>query len=121
MSKNMTVSMSAANNKLLTLPITNQTRQTILFCYAQIMKNSTWQLQEAKSRFSELVETVIMDGAQIVTKHGKPTVVVISAEEYHRTIAPQKSLAAALRACPDDLSVLLGKKKKQLARNIKID
>lgn len=85
------------------------------------MKNSTWQLQEAKSRFSELVETVMVEGAQIVTKHGKPTVVVISAEEYHRNIAPPKSLAAALRACPDDLRGLLGKKQKQQARNIKMD
>ncbi len=78
----------------------------------------TWQLQEAKSRFSELVETAITKGAQTVTKHGKPAVVIISAEEYQRTVAPRRSLASALRACPEDLTPLLGKRAKQVARKI---
>jgi prevent-host-death family protein len=52
-------------------------------------------LQEAKSRFSDLVNTVLTEGAQTVTKHGKPAVVVISAEEYQQKIAPRKSLSAA--------------------------
>lgn len=82
------------------------------------MKSRVWQLQEAKSRFSELVDTVILRGAQTVTKHGKPAVVVISAEEYQRTLAPKKSLAAALRACPEDLAPLLGKRVKRVARKV---
>ena len=77
---------------------------------------SVWQLQDAKSRFSELVETVILKGAQTVTKHGKPAVAIISAEEYQRSIAPRKSLAAALRSCPEDLTPLLGKRVKRVAR-----
>lgn len=78
----------------------------------------TWQLQEAKSRFSELVETVLNKGAQTVTKHGKPAVVIISAEEYQRNLAPRKSLAAALRECPEDLTPLVGKRVKRLPRKI---
>lgn len=78
----------------------------------------TWQLQEAKSRFSELVETVLTKGAQTVTKHGKPAVVIVSAEEYQRSMVPRKSLADALRACPEDLTPLLGKRAKQVARKI---
>ncbi len=82
------------------------------------MTASTWQLQEAKSRFSELVETVLLKGAQTVTKHGKPAVVIISAEEYQRNMAPRKSLTAALRACPEDLTPLLGKQVKRVARKV---
>lgn len=82
------------------------------------MKTDVWQLQEAKSRFSELVETAMRKGAQTVTRHGKPAVVVISAEEYRRTAAPKKSLAAALRACPGDLTPLVGKRRKQIARKV---
>lgn len=85
------------------------------------MRSRTWQLQEAKSHFSELVETVISKGAQIVTKHGKPAVVVISAEEYQRSLKPRKSLAAALKACPEDLAPVLGKRPKQAARNISFE
>lgn len=82
------------------------------------MRKRAWQLQEAKSRFSELVETVITKGPQTVTKHGKPAVVVISAEEYERSRPPQKSLAAALRSCPEDLAPLLGKRLKRIARKV---
>lgn len=85
------------------------------------MRSSAWQLQEAKSRFSELVQTVITKGPQTVTKHGKPAVVVISAEEYQRSLAPRKSLAAALRACPEDLAPLLGKRPKQIARKVSFE
>jgi antitoxin Phd len=85
------------------------------------MTTRVWQLQEAKSRFSELVETVISKGAQTVTKHGKPAVVVISAEEYQRTLSPRRSLAAALRECPEDLTPLLGKRSKRIARKINFE
>jgi len=82
------------------------------------MLSQTWQLQEAKSRFSELVETVISNGPQTVTKHGKPAVVVISVEEYQRCKTPRKSLATALRECPEPLSTLLGDRPKRIARKI---
>jgi hypothetical protein len=48
-------------------------------------------------------------------------VVVISAEEYQRSLAPGKSLAAALRACPEDLAPLLGKRPKQIARKVSFE
>jgi len=82
------------------------------------MVKNVWQLQEAKSRFSELVEAVIAKGAQTVTKHGKPTVVIISAEEYQRSVAPRKSLVDALRGCPEDLTPLVGKRPKQVGRRV---
>jgi antitoxin Phd len=84
------------------------------------MKVGVWQLQEAKSRFSELVETVLLKGAQTVTKHGKPTVVIISADEYQRSVAPEKSLVAALRTCPEDLTPLVGTRAKRVARMLNL-
>lgn len=84
------------------------------------MSTTVWQLQEAKSRFSELVERAIKHGAQTVTKHGRPAVVIISAAEYERTRSPAKSLLAALRACPEDLSKLVGTRSKEPARKIKL-
>lgn len=44
---------------------------------------STWQLQEAKARFSELVRRA-QESPQRVTVHGQDAVVVISVEEYER-------------------------------------
>jgi prevent-host-death family protein len=42
----------------------------------------TWQLQEAKNKFSEVVNLAISGKPQLVTRHGKPVAVVISAEDY---------------------------------------
>lgn len=43
-----------------------------------------WQLQHAKSRFSELVASVDSGGPQVITVHGQRKAVVISAAEYDR-------------------------------------
>ncbi len=43
-----------------------------------------WQLQEAKARFSEVVEQALTGEAQVVTRRGRPAVVVIPYEEYER-------------------------------------
>lgn len=80
-----------------------------------------WQLQEAKNHFSEVVECAIKQGAQMVTKHGKPAVVVISAEEYRLLQAPEKSLFSALRECPADLSKWVGPRSKESARTLHFD
>ena len=40
-----------------------------------------WQVQTAKQRFSELVERAVTEGPQIVTKHGRETVVVLDVDE----------------------------------------
>lgn len=47
-----------------------------------------WQVQEAKQRFSRLVETAQTKGPQVVTRHGKEVVVVLSIEDYRTLSAP---------------------------------
>jgi prevent-host-death family protein len=60
-----------------------------------------WQLQAAKQHFSELVERARSEGPQVVTKHGKEAVVVVSAEEYTRLRGSEPSLVEFIRAAPD--------------------
>lgn len=43
-----------------------------------------WPVQEAKSRFSELLETAKAEGPQIVTKRGVETAVLVPIEEWRR-------------------------------------
>jgi antitoxin Phd len=45
---------------------------------------STWQLQDAKNRFSEVVNRAITDGPQEISRHGKKTAVVLSISEYQK-------------------------------------
>lgn len=60
-----------------------------------------WQLQTAKQHFSELVERARRDGPQVVTKHGKEAVVVVSAEEYRQLRGDGPSLLRFIRQAPD--------------------
>ena len=43
-----------------------------------------WNLQDAKNRFSALVEAALAGQPQRVSRRGKPAVVVLSAAEYDR-------------------------------------
>jgi antitoxin Phd len=45
------------------------------------MPKRTWSVQDAKNRFSEVVEAA-RNEPQLVTKHGKPAVVVVAADHY---------------------------------------
>ena len=41
-----------------------------------------WQVQEAKARFSEMLETSQAEGPQIVTKRGVATAVLVAISEW---------------------------------------
>ena len=43
-----------------------------------------WPVQDAKARFSELLDTAIAEGPQIVTKRGVETAVIVPIEHWRR-------------------------------------
>ena len=45
---------------------------------------TSWQLQEAKARLSELVKRVATEGPQEITVHGEAAAVLMSSEEFAR-------------------------------------
>ena len=84
------------------------------------MKNRVWQLQDAKNRFSEVVEKAINEGAQTITRHGTPTAVILSVEDYAE-LCPQKSrtLLDWFRESPGgELSEILDKRAKDKVRDL---
>jgi prevent-host-death family protein len=60
----------------------------------------SWQLQDAKNRFSEVVEKALTEGPQRVTRRGKPAVVVIAEAEYETLRKPSRSFVEHLLAAP---------------------
>ena len=42
----------------------------------------TWPVQDAKARFSELLETSLAEGPQVVTKHGKAAAVLVPIRQW---------------------------------------
>lgn len=77
----------------------------------------TWQVQTAKQRFSELVERAVNDGPQIVTKHGRETVVVLDIREYRRLLGVPMDFKEFLMSMPpiDDLEI---ERSKDVGRDI---
>ena len=43
-----------------------------------------WPVQDAKSKFSELLDTTLAEGPQIVTKRGVETAVLVPIEEWRK-------------------------------------
>lgn len=75
-------------------------------------KNRTWQLQTAKSKFSEVVNYALKGYPQLITKNGKPAVYVISSEEYEK-ITGKVALKDVLQNSPHkDIEICINRQKE---------
>ena len=66
---------------------------------------TTWKLRDAEKRFSSVVDAALAGEAQVVTRAGKPAVVVLSADEYERLCKRQPDAGAGsapAKAAPSD-------------------
>jgi prevent-host-death family protein len=43
-----------------------------------------WQVYDAKARFSELLDTALKDGPQVITRRGVETAVLVPIDEWKR-------------------------------------
>ena len=76
---------------------------------------STWKLEDAKNRFSEVVRLALAEGPQRVTRSGRDAVVVLSAAEYERLVASPVNLVDFLAASP--LAAVLAEEQLDLERS----
>lgn len=60
----------------------------------------TWQLQEAKNRFSQVVDDALDKGPQVITRHGVEVAIVLSYEEYQRMQVSRSKLTDFFRSSP---------------------
>jgi len=59
-----------------------------------------WLLTEAKAHLSEVVESALTKGPQVITRRGRKAVFVVSAEEWERKTQRQGTLADFFAASP---------------------
>ena len=63
-----------------------------------------WTVQDAKNKFSAVVDAALAGTPQEVTRRGKPAVVILSVDEYHRlvegAVKARESFADHLLAFP---------------------
>lgn len=62
----------------------------------------SWQVQEAKNKFSQLIQAAQEFGPQVITKHGTEVAFVISATEYYAVMKPKNKLSEFFRSIPLD-------------------
>ena len=61
---------------------------------------ATWQIQDAKSRFSEVIERAQAEGPQTITRHGTARAVLLSIEDYQALTAAKPDFKALLLGGP---------------------
>jgi prevent-host-death family protein len=59
-----------------------------------------WRVKDARASFSELVDRALSEGPQVVTRRGRPAVVVVSAEEWERRNRRRGDLVDFFAASP---------------------
>lgn len=62
--------------------------------------NTTWTVQDAKNRFSEVIEHALTDGPQTITRRGKETAVLVSVDAFLGMSCEGGSLVEFLRESP---------------------
>ncbi len=78
-----------------------------------------WQLDEAKRRFSELIESVEADGPQYLTRHGEDVAVVVSIADYRHLRNVGSDFKALLQSAPDaDIEI---RRSVLPARSVEVD
>jgi prevent-host-death family protein len=71
----------------------------------QIAGMKIWPLQDAKNQLSLVVDQAVSDGAQTITRHGKPTAVVLSIPDYQKLV-PQNRVNELLDSvCGTNLKI----------------
>lgn len=58
-----------------------------------------WTVAQAKAKLSEVIDRA-QSSPQMITRNGKPSVVMVSAEEWHRKTHRKGTLAEFLLASP---------------------
>ncbi len=79
---------------------------------------TTWKLQDAKAKFSQVVEDALKVGPQFVTRRGQDAVVVVSIEEYEQLTSTKPTFKEFLLKGPkmdDDFEF---KRQKDYPRSI---
>ncbi len=59
----------------------------------------SWPVQDAKARFSALLDTCLREGPQIVTKRGAEAAVLVPVEEWRRLQQAARPTLKALLLC----------------------
>ena len=80
---------------------------------------ASWQVQEAKTKLSEVIDRAISEGPQTITRHGKARAVVVSIDEYEALAKRRRNFVDFLMDGPRfDIDI---ERSKDLPRDIDLE
>ncbi|MEA1672373.1 type II toxin-antitoxin system Phd/YefM family antitoxin [Nitrospirillum sp. BR 11163] len=78
----------------------------------------TWTIAEAKAKFSEVIDRAAAGTPQVISRNGRTTAVIVSAEEWERKTRRVGNLAEFFAASPLRDSGLIVERAVDSAREI---
>ena len=85
----------------------------------------SWQLQDAKARFSELIDTTLREGPQVVTRRGVETAVVVPIDDWRKLTAAARPTLKELLLAPeprfDSFAERIPKRGRMRGRRVEIE
>lgn len=83
---------------------------------------TTWQIQEAKNKLSELIERALAEGPQVITRHGVEVVVVVPFARYRKMTEPKARMGQLLLNSPlRDSGIVIERDRSTRLRAIDIE
>ncbi len=79
-----------------------------------------WKLQDAKAKFSKLVDDALNSGPQYVTRRGHKAVVIVSVNEYEKLISNKPDFKEFLLSCPKMENEIEFERQKDIPRDIEL-
>ncbi|HEY5257571.1 MAG TPA: type II toxin-antitoxin system Phd/YefM family antitoxin [Candidatus Baltobacteraceae bacterium] len=81
----------------------------------------SWNLQDAKARFSELVDLARMGTPQIILRRGVPAAAVISIEEFQSLARPNSLVSFLLHETPRGPALDIERSREEYVPRIDFD
>lgn len=82
---------------------------------------SSWQLQDAKARFSEFLDAALMKGPQVVTRRGVEAAVLVPIDEWRRMQQLRRPNIKELLLSGPRFDLVLPKRRRPWKRRPTID
>lgn len=60
----------------------------------------SWQVQEAKNRFSQVLDDALAEGPQVITRRGVEVAIVLSYDDFKRMAGPAQKLSTFFAESP---------------------
>ncbi len=79
-----------------------------------------WQLQEAKNKFSKVVDEAIKKGPQLVTRRGKKVVVVMSVSDFEGMKKSKDDIVSFFKKSPLTDSDICSRNKSKEYREVSV-